>query len=111
MIYCQQKSIRGKIGFVFDLGSMSPLHAEGYFGWRLFLRGLNSEMCKNYASEARIAANSQALQRVERHKSLIMRQIRDSTIMRKMAASMRLTMASARDVPPNWLDISGLRLR
>jgi Protein of unknown function (DUF3800) len=31
MIYCQQKSIEGKIGFVFDSGSMSPMHAAGYF--------------------------------------------------------------------------------
>jgi len=31
MIYCQQKSILGKIGFVFDSGSMSKLHAHGYF--------------------------------------------------------------------------------
>ncbi len=31
MIYCQQKSIPGKIGFVFDSGSMSKLHAHGYF--------------------------------------------------------------------------------
>ena len=31
MIYCQRKSVEGKIGFVFDSGSVSPMHAEGYF--------------------------------------------------------------------------------
>jgi hypothetical protein len=32
MLYCERKSLKEKVGFIFDSGSMSTAHAAGYFG-------------------------------------------------------------------------------